>query len=53
MVKWRLEIGEHRDKYGQMETGNWETAWKHTFFGKLDVALTKWIDKYIVFSFYG
>lgn len=33
--------------------GNWESAWKNTLFGKLDTALTKLIDKYIIFSFYG
>ena len=38
---------------GEMEEGNWESAWKNTLFGKLDVALSKLIDKYIVFSFYG
>ena len=38
---------------GEMEGGNWESAWKHTLFGKLDVSLSKLIDKYIVFSFYG
>ena len=33
--------------------GNWESAWKATLFGKLDVALKQLVDKYVVFSFYG
>ena len=36
-----------------MKEGNWELAWKGTLFGKLDVALQKLVEKYIVFSFYG
>ena len=45
--------GNIGNENGEMEEGNWESAWKNTLFGKLDVALSKLIDKYIVFSFYG